>query len=206
MEHIPLISCLALAILWVLWIAAGALTANDTSAVFATCEFIYPILNQVCHESRAIEGFSFVAWIALFAYTLTLFIVALINASRGVPIWKSTVREHGAVVPAPQSSAPTQAQGPTQPQMGYDPNAQSQQFQRQSYIQQHPYATGQPHVQQYQAQPIYAMPNPSVPQQPQPQAAYTPPVQGQYVPQPAGTPASNGTYNTPSNFSSHPQV
>ncbi len=210
------------AILWVLWLATGALTANDTSGVFVTCKFGNPILDQFCHETLSIEAFSFLAWIALFAYTTTLLIVALINASRGAPIWKSTVRQSGTVpaAPAAQSQEPTLQYNPN----AFAPQSQSypmqQQQQQQPYgvpgqqwsppqqQQQQPFATpqGQPPIQQYQPVPLHDTQH------------YTPPsqLQAQYTtPQPAPSPAaSNLSYQPPSslsgrppsNFSGHPQV
>lgn len=135
-----------LAILWVLWLATAALTADQTSAVFATCDFIYPILNQLCHESQSIEAFSFLAWIALMAYTILLLIVALVNASRGAPMWKSTVAASGGIAPAPAAATTGQQQQPLM--TGQQPLAS-------------------PTMQQYQAQPIYAG-QPTYPQQQQP--------------------------------------
>lgn len=209
------------AILWVLWLATGALTANDTSGVFVTCKFGNPILDQFCHETLSIEAFSFLAWIALFAYTTTLLIVALINASRGAPIWKSTVRQSGTVPPAPaaQSQEPTlqynpnafapQSQSyPMQQQQQQPYGVPGQQWSPQQQQQQQPFATpqGQPPIQQYQPVPLHDTQH------------YTPPsqLQAQYItPQPAPSPAaSNLSYQPPSslsgrppsNWSGHPQV
>ncbi|RPD77177.1 hypothetical protein L226DRAFT_533178 [Lentinus tigrinus ALCF2SS1-7] len=93
-----------LSILWVLWIATAALTVDETSAIFSSCDFFYPILNQLCHETQAVEAFSFLAWIALMAYTVLLLIVALVNTSRGSPMWKSSVRAYGGIAPVPKAS------------------------------------------------------------------------------------------------------
>ncbi|KAI0327357.1 hypothetical protein GY45DRAFT_1327713 [Cubamyces sp. BRFM 1775] len=60
-RHNTHVGCIA--VLWVLWLATGAQTASQTSTAFANCDFIYPILNQVCNETHAIEAFSFLAWI-----------------------------------------------------------------------------------------------------------------------------------------------
>ncbi|CDO68776.1 hypothetical protein BN946_scf184989.g42 [Trametes cinnabarina] len=58
-----LVELVWLSILWVLWIATAAYTADQTSEAFSACDFIYPILNQVCNETRAMEAFGFLAWI-----------------------------------------------------------------------------------------------------------------------------------------------
>ncbi|KAI0830240.1 hypothetical protein BC628DRAFT_1292449, partial [Trametes gibbosa] len=95
-----------LSILWVLWIATGALIADQTGMAFQTCDFPESaLLSQACNETRAIEAFAFMAFIALFLYTATLLVVACVHQSRGAPIWKSSVKQRAAV-PPPSSSAP----------------------------------------------------------------------------------------------------
>ncbi|KAI0354295.1 hypothetical protein OH77DRAFT_1496869 [Trametes cingulata] len=116
-----LVELVWLSILWVLWIAAAALTADQTGTAFTTCDYAYAILNQVCNETRAIEAFAFLAWIALLAYTITLLVVALINANRGAPMWKSSIKQQPSLAPpvAPAASVPPTAAG--QPPMGMAP-------------------------------------------------------------------------------------
>ena len=45
---------------------------NNTTAlgVFQTCDYVYDWLNQLCHETQAIEAFSFLAWIVREYYHL----------------------------------------------------------------------------------------------------------------------------------------
>ncbi|EIW56535.1 uncharacterized protein TRAVEDRAFT_49360 [Trametes versicolor FP-101664 SS1] len=114
-----LVELIWISILWVLWLAEGALTANDTSAVFQTCDFVSTLLNQACNETRAIEAFAFITWLVLLAYTITLLTVALINASRGAPMWTSSVKQHPSVVPSsnPAPALPLVAPQPHQPQL-----------------------------------------------------------------------------------------
>ncbi|KAI0659638.1 hypothetical protein C8Q70DRAFT_889841, partial [Cubamyces menziesii] len=96
-----------LSVLWVLWLATAAQTADQTSVAFANCDFGNVILNQVCNETHAIEAFSFLAWIVLMGYTILLLVVALINGSRGAPMWMSSVKQMPSIVPAPLAGAST---------------------------------------------------------------------------------------------------
>ncbi|KAL7278695.1 hypothetical protein ACG7TL_007697 [Trametes sanguinea] len=119
-----LVELVWLSILWVLWIAAAALTADQTGDAFSSCDFVYPILNQVCNETRAIEAFAFLAWIDLMAYTIVLLVVALVNGTRGAPMWTTSLKERPSIVPrttaapAPQMGMTPQTQ-PSMPLAGY---------------------------------------------------------------------------------------
>ncbi|KAH9920867.1 uncharacterized protein BXZ73DRAFT_104601 [Epithele typhae] len=96
-----------LSVLSVLWVATGALTVDQTSFVFATCDFLSDVANQVCRETQAIEAFSFLAWLSLLFYTIALLAVACTNAARGAPIWLGAVRTHGAFAPQFAGAAPS---------------------------------------------------------------------------------------------------
>ncbi|KAF8897152.1 hypothetical protein BD779DRAFT_1667168 [Infundibulicybe gibba] len=98
-----------LSLLWVLWLAAAGLSAQANTAIFpAGCS---PRINRdgrtACHEFKAIEAMSFLAWITLFLYTMTLLVNTLIVASRGRKVWTNSVRDTDFSAPAP---APVQQQ------------------------------------------------------------------------------------------------
>ncbi|PIL25998.1 hypothetical protein GSI_11752 [Ganoderma sinense ZZ0214-1] len=153
-----LIELIWISVLWVLWIATGALAVNNTSAIFTTCDFVADWANQLCRETQAIEAFSFLAWLTLMSYTITLLVVSLIAQNRGQSLWKLTVRDYASLPPS-QSSAFNPNPGALPPQ----------QFQ-----QQQPLMAMTPAPQQ---QPIYQQPyqNGSGFNQQQPQAQYPPP-------------------------------
>lgn len=60
-----------------LWIATGAVAVNNTSAIFATCDFVADWANQLCRETQAIEAFSFLAWLT----RMSLFLFAYIRST-----------------------------------------------------------------------------------------------------------------------------
>jgi len=101
-------------ILWVLWLAAAALAAQEQQLIFgasSTCDFANTDLATGCNEISAIEAFGFLAWLTLMGYNITLFIFAIIGANRGHRSWFSTV---GDGVSSPRDSntntAPTMSQ------------------------------------------------------------------------------------------------
>lgn len=110
------------------------------------CDFLSPITQQVCNETQVLVGISFAAWIvreypvplpfggtlcisvfspltppppapAVHTYAITILVFALLNRSRGAPVWTSSVGRHTSVVPvgysAPQNAMPLVT---TQPQ------------------------------------------------------------------------------------------
>ncbi|KAF5393691.1 hypothetical protein D9757_000362 [Collybiopsis confluens] len=80
-------------VLWVMWIAAAAFLTEDQEllGVGVGCEdALFP---SACQEYNAIEAFSFLAWLALLAYNITLLIYAIVGSSRGTSPWSSSVRE-----------------------------------------------------------------------------------------------------------------
>ncbi|KAM5537430.1 hypothetical protein V8D89_008949 [Ganoderma adspersum] len=182
-----LIELIWLSVIWVLWIATGAVAVNDTSAIFTTCDFVADWANQLCRETQAIEAFSFLAWLTLMSYTITLLVVALICMSRGQSIWKATVRDYTAL-PASQGAA-----------YNTNGNAFAPQLQQQQQLQQQPLMAMAPPQQQQIYQQPYQNGSGYNQQQPQPQAQYPPP-------QPAPSPSalSQSSYGTPGQLPQQP--
>ncbi|KZV75117.1 hypothetical protein PENSPDRAFT_547321, partial [Peniophora sp. CONT] len=63
-----------LSVLWILWLATGAYAADINQFVFGTssCSDYNTITSRFCSEWAAVEAFSFLTWILLLAYTITL--------------------------------------------------------------------------------------------------------------------------------------
>jgi len=96
-------------ILWVLWLAAAGLAAEQLQFDFGvgnTCNFGNSIDTAACNDFSAITAFGFLAWLSLLGYNITLFIYAIIGANRGHRSWFSTVG-NGVLGPDPsQNTAP----------------------------------------------------------------------------------------------------
>jgi len=91
-----------LSVLWVLWLSSGsyaAWTDGQIIAVFpreSSCDFgIFSIPGAVqgCQEVKAIMAFSFLSWIILMGYSVTLLVLAIRAQERGNSAWTTGVRD-----------------------------------------------------------------------------------------------------------------
>jgi len=124
------VSCLSL--LWILWLSSAASTAQKDQEIsnifpdesgctwssysYYSYYYGFPDINTACHEIKPIMAFSFLAWILLMFYTVTLLVLALRAQSRGHNVWQSAVRDGTLFNPsekvvggAPQAVAPQPA-------------------------------------------------------------------------------------------------
>ncbi|KAL6308134.1 hypothetical protein BKA93DRAFT_726206, partial [Sparassis latifolia] len=88
-----LIELIWLTILWVLWLSTGAYAGSFIGPCQYVDETGISVLVAGCHESQALEAFSFLAWIPLMVYTITLLVVSMVSANRGSSVWTSSVSE-----------------------------------------------------------------------------------------------------------------
>ncbi|EPQ59699.1 hypothetical protein GLOTRDRAFT_125997 [Gloeophyllum trabeum ATCC 11539] len=94
-------------VLWVLWIATAAEATYSNGLIFPSgCGYINPKINQGCQEFAAVQGFSFLTWIILMAYTIVLLVFAIIGTSRGNKVWLSSVRENNFLHPSVHADKP----------------------------------------------------------------------------------------------------
>ncbi|KAF7964567.1 hypothetical protein HWV62_5604, partial [Athelia sp. TMB] len=105
-------------VLWVLWLATAAYTTNIFDSAFyfsGSCNDLFPEYRPVCHQYQALMAFSWLAWLALFIYSVYVFVLAIIGANRGQRVWTATAKELGAggagagsATPAAFNNAPMQ--------------------------------------------------------------------------------------------------
>ncbi|KIP09205.1 hypothetical protein PHLGIDRAFT_68017, partial [Phlebiopsis gigantea 11061_1 CR5-6] len=90
-----LVELVWLGLLWVLWLASAADSANNLSGFGSTChsEFFPDWWTQGCSETQAIVAFSFLNWIGLTGYLVSLLTLSIVAAQKGAPVWKSSVKE-----------------------------------------------------------------------------------------------------------------
>jgi len=91
-----------LSVLWVLWLSTGsyaAWTDGQITAVFpgeSNCDFglfSAPRAVQGCQEVKTIMAFSFLLWILLMTYTITLLVLAIRAQERGNSAWTTGVHD-----------------------------------------------------------------------------------------------------------------
>jgi len=91
-----------LSFLWVLWLSSGSYAAwtdgqiinafpNESSCNFGL--FSVPAAVEGCQEIKAIMAFSFLLWILLMGYTVTLLVLAIRAQERGNSAWNTGVRD-----------------------------------------------------------------------------------------------------------------
>jgi hypothetical protein len=114
------VSCLSF--LWLLWLSSAADTANKDHAIslifsgqsgchwssaltspyspnsvyppgYPSTNYGLPKLDQACREIKAIEAVSFLTWLLLMSYTVTLLALALRARSRGHNVWQTAVSD-----------------------------------------------------------------------------------------------------------------
>ncbi|EIN10222.1 hypothetical protein PUNSTDRAFT_119274 [Punctularia strigosozonata HHB-11173 SS5] len=130
-----------LSILWILWLATGAETANTSSLVGfsqGSCSDWDPIDARACREFAGVEAFSFLSWILLMAYTITIVVEGFLLASRG-KTWTASVAELGVLAstaPTTTAAENTTTTYPMQQQPQTYPVQPQQQQQQQAYPQQ----------------------------------------------------------------------
>jgi len=135
-------------ILWVLWLAAAGLAAEELQFSFGvgnTCNLGNTVDDTECSELSGITAFGFLAWLSLMGYNITLLVYAIIGANRGHRYWFSTV-DDGVLAPrnSSQNAAPSfDKQIPVSTGGTYNNAAPSSTFQY-------------PPQQQYQGQPMTA--------------------------------------------------
>ncbi|KAI0303075.1 hypothetical protein BC826DRAFT_1101218 [Russula brevipes] len=100
-------------ILWILWLTSGAYAAWTEDGFLreyteeATCQYYgrFGAKNSLyCHETKAVIGFSFILWILLMAYTVTLLVLTLRAKERGHPAWTVSVRDGVLLHPAEKTT------------------------------------------------------------------------------------------------------
>ncbi|PSR71773.1 hypothetical protein PHLCEN_2v12353, partial [Hermanssonia centrifuga] len=84
-----------LGFLWVMWLATGALAADNLGGFVDGCSssFFANWWNTGCSETQAITAFSFLNWIALTGYLALLLTMSILAANRGGPVWMTSVKE-----------------------------------------------------------------------------------------------------------------
>ncbi|KAJ7283385.1 hypothetical protein C8J57DRAFT_733986 [Mycena rebaudengoi] len=108
-----------LSILWVLWLATGAESARAGMFTFIVgCDYGNDVVNGACRETSAIQAFSFLTWIILLGYTITLLIFSLIAQSRKNPVWTASVAEAPFFSGSAEPTIPMAATQPSHVQAG----------------------------------------------------------------------------------------
>ena len=133
---------LHLVIIWVLWLATAADTAQFALGYTSVCSrysyLLSVIETKLCHEYQAIEGFAFLIWMlrefttvcfmsylnlplvnfAVMVYSIIVLVMAIIGSSRGYKTWTNSVKNANFLGPTEEVVPPAEIQpAPLQPSM-----------------------------------------------------------------------------------------
>ncbi|KAK2462341.1 hypothetical protein APHAL10511_005647 [Amanita phalloides] len=137
-----------LGVLWVLWLATAAYTANSTILLPTVCDYSFFVGGKSvsCNEIQALQAFSWLNWLLLTAYVPTVFVLSIIAQSR----------KSKPVQPVQHVASPNQ-------QQIYPPSPQQQQMYAPQPVYQQPVPQQMP--QQMQQMSPQQMPQQMSPQQ-----------------------------------------
>ncbi|KAF5320739.1 hypothetical protein D9619_001202 [Psilocybe cf. subviscida] len=99
--------------LWILWLSTGASTA-DAPWLGSCRSFYYNVgermWERMCSETQALTAFSFLTWITLLVYSVTLLVLVIRQHSRGnLNVWTNYIAETDFAAP-PTANAGTHAE------------------------------------------------------------------------------------------------
>jgi hypothetical protein len=124
-----------LGFLWIMWLATGSYAADVFGSASCDINFLPDWWSTGCHETQAIIAFSFLNWIALSGYLVSLLIVSVLAANRGAPVWMTTVKDAN-FAPVNMNFNASGAMGTPEGKAPISPAMQQQPFQQQEYPQQ----------------------------------------------------------------------
>ncbi|KAH8113296.1 hypothetical protein DFH11DRAFT_331604 [Phellopilus nigrolimitatus] len=100
----------SIGVFMILWLATAAIAASATSGQTVDCRIADAFNSDdgmLCRTYQAIEAFSFINWILLLVYFITLLVLALVAHSRGsTGVWRETVRERDFLSKSGKTGAP----------------------------------------------------------------------------------------------------
>ncbi|KAG8776155.1 hypothetical protein FRC12_001069 [Ceratobasidium sp. 428] len=82
-------------LLWVLWLASASYTSSITGGNALNCDyrFLTPEAESICRQYQALQAFSWLNWLILFAYLVLLLVFAFRAQGQGHSVWTSDVTD-----------------------------------------------------------------------------------------------------------------
>ncbi|CAE6458419.1 unnamed protein product [Rhizoctonia solani] len=94
--------------LWVLWLASAAYITSLTAGITLNCDFAaYSELESVCRQYQAIQAFSWLNWLILFAYIVLVLIFAVKAMNKGQSVWTMEITDLGSTGSSPGTDGST---------------------------------------------------------------------------------------------------
>ncbi|KAJ1308541.1 hypothetical protein OPQ81_004242 [Rhizoctonia solani] len=85
--------------LWVLWLASAAYTTSMSAGITLNCDLaLTAAVESVCRQYQAIQAFSWLNWLILFAYLVLVIIFAVKAMNKGQSVWTMEIADLSAAV------------------------------------------------------------------------------------------------------------
>ncbi|CAE7233635.1 unnamed protein product [Rhizoctonia solani] len=82
--------------LWVLWLASASYTTSMSAGVTLNCDLALSVeVESVCRQYQAIQAFSWLIWLILFAYAVLVIVFAVKAMNKGQSVWTMEISDLG---------------------------------------------------------------------------------------------------------------
>ncbi|CAE6436026.1 hypothetical protein ACGC1H_000858 [Rhizoctonia solani] len=80
--------------LWVLWLASASYTTSMSAGVALNCDLARSMEAEgICRQYQAIEAFSWLNWLILFAYVVLVVVYAVKAMNKGQSVWTMEITD-----------------------------------------------------------------------------------------------------------------
>ncbi|KAF8759795.1 hypothetical protein RHS01_01969 [Rhizoctonia solani] len=95
-------------VLWVLWLASAAYTTSLSAGIALNCDLASDIgAESSCRQYQAIQAFSWLNWVILFAYIVLVIALAIKAMNKGQSVWTMEISDLSAAVSGGDSNSAT---------------------------------------------------------------------------------------------------
>ncbi|GAB1524930.1 membrane-associating domain protein [Rhizoctonia solani] len=94
--------------LWVLWLASAAYTTSLSAGMTLNCDLVSNTgAESICRQYQAIQAFSWLNWLILFAYIVLVIALAIKGMNKGQSVWTMEISDLSAAVSGSGSTSAT---------------------------------------------------------------------------------------------------
>ncbi|CAE6424686.1 unnamed protein product [Rhizoctonia solani] len=94
--------------LWILWLASAAYTTSLSAGVTLNCDLAYSTeLENFCRQYQAIQAFSWLNWLILFAYIVLVVVFVVKAINKGQSVWTMEIADLSTAGSGPGADAST---------------------------------------------------------------------------------------------------
>ncbi|KAF8760224.1 hypothetical protein RHS01_01971 [Rhizoctonia solani] len=96
--------------LWVLWLASAAYTTSLSAGIALNCDLASDTgAESSCRQYQAVQAFSWLNWVILFAYIVLVIALAIKATNKGQSVWTMEIRDLSTAASGPTADEATNA-------------------------------------------------------------------------------------------------